>query len=158
MEIGKSAQMTHRVEIDQSNKVEDSGDTFLAFSNGIAYTIRVPFRVKRAGIELLRQRGKSKRTATLMLFAACVYLLVEGHLTEIDTIILDNEYDGREADVRSFLFEYIKKQGNYFPPARIVIKSIGKKSGAHHLAWGSYRRRTSVDRTITADNLLNVIQ
>ncbi len=99
--------MAHRVEIDQSNKVEDSGDTFLAFSNDIAYTIRVPFRVKRVGIDMLRQRGKSKRTATLMLFAACVFLLVEEHLSEIDTIILDNEYSGREADVRSFLFEYI---------------------------------------------------
>ena len=150
--------MAHRVEIDQSNKVEDSGDTFLAFSNGIAYTIRVPFRVKRVGIDLLRQRGKSKRTATLMLFAACVFLLVEDHLSEIDTIILDNEYDGREADVRSFLFEYIKKQGQYFLPNRIVISLIGKKSEAHHLAWGSYRRKIAVDRTITEQNLFDVIQ
>ena len=131
--------MAYRVEIDQSNKVEDSGDTFLAFSNGIAYTIRVPFRAKRAGIDLLRQRGKSKRTATLMLFAACVYLLVEGHLSEIDRIILDNEYAGREADIKAFFVRFLQKRGKTFPMQYMNVSSIGKKSEAHRLVWEAYR-------------------
>lgn len=150
--------MAHRVEIDQSNKVEDSGDTFLAFSNGIAHTIRVPFRVKRVGIDLLRQRGKSKRTATLMLFAACVFLLVEGHLSEIDTIILDNEYSGREADVKAFFVRFLQKSGKSFPMQHMNISSIGKKSEAHRLVWEAYRGKTRADRTIVEQEIRLLIQ
>jgi hypothetical protein len=38
--------MPYVVEVDQSIKVEDPGDTFLAFSDGASYAIKVPSSVK----------------------------------------------------------------------------------------------------------------
>jgi len=150
--------MTHRVEIDQSNKIDDSGDAFLAFSNDITCVVRVPFRVKQAGMELLRQRGKSKRTATLMLFAACVFLLVEGYLSEIETIVLDNEYDGREADIKAFFVRYLQKRRKTFDMQQMNVSSIGKKSEAHRLVWGDYRGTRQVDRSLTEQELCSLVQ
>lgn len=149
--------MSHFVEVDQSNKVEDSGDTFLAFSDGISLAIKVPFRVKQVGFRALAERGKPKKRAKLLLFAACVFLLLEDHLDQLEQVTVDNEYDGREADVRSFLFEYIRKKDPHFRIEDIVIRSIGKGSPAHILAWEAYTGKRAVDKTITQKEILAVL-
>jgi len=118
----------------------------------------VPFRVKKAGLALLRQRGKSKRTATLMLFAACVFLLLEGHLSVIETIVLDNEYDGREADLKAFFVRYLQRRRKTFDMQRMSIRSIGKKSAAHRLVWGAYRGKCQVDRNLAEQELRMLLQ
>jgi hypothetical protein len=101
--------MPHVVEVDQSNMIEEPGDTYLAFSDGISWTIKVPFKVKQAGFEALRARRKTKKVAKLMLFAACVSLLIEDHLGQLQRITIDNEYAGRGDDVKAFLLRYIGK-------------------------------------------------
>ena len=45
--------MKHTVEVDQSIKIEQLGDTVLAFSNGISHAIIVPARVKREALSVL---------------------------------------------------------------------------------------------------------
>ena len=62
--------MPYVIEVDQSNMVEEPGDTYLAFSNGISWAIRVPVAVKQAGFEALRDRRKSKKTAKLRAWSA----------------------------------------------------------------------------------------
>jgi hypothetical protein len=149
--------MAHIVEVDQSNKVENSGDTFLAFSNEISWSIKVPFRVKQAALQALRDQGKPSKRAKLLLFAACVFLLLEDHLDQLQRITIDNEYDGRESDVKSFIFEYIKRQHPRFRIETIDVRSIGKKSNAHYLAWTAYTGRGRVDKTISEKELVAVV-
>lgn len=41
-------------QVDQSNKIESSGDTALVLSNDKEYTIRLPAREKRAAVKAMR--------------------------------------------------------------------------------------------------------
>jgi hypothetical protein len=149
--------MPYVVEVDQSIKVEAPGDTFLAFSDGISYAIKVPFSVKQRGLQALRNRGKTKKRAKLLLFAACVFLLLESHLEQLQRVTVDNEYDGRQDDIKSFLLEYIRRKDPSFESERIDIRAIGKKSPADELAGAVRRGKREADRTITAEELLSVV-
>jgi len=149
--------MPYVVEVDQSIKVEDPGDTFLAFSDGISYAIKIPFSVKRKGLQALLNQGKPKKRAKLLLFAACVFLLLESHLEQLQRVTVDNEYDGRQADIKSFLLEYIRKKNPTFESERIEIRAIGKKSPADELAGAVRRGKREADRAITAEELLSIV-
>ena len=149
--------MAYTVEVDQSNRVDEPGDSYLAFSDGISRAIKVPFRVKQAGREALRARGKPRKRAEMLLFAACVFLLLEAHLDQLQQIIVDNEYGGHEADIRSFLFEYIRKKEPGFEIERIVVRSIGKRSRAHNVAWSARRGKRAVDKIVSEAELLAIV-
>jgi hypothetical protein len=149
--------MPYVVEVDQSIKVEDPGDTFLAFSDGASYAIKVPSSVKQKGFQALRNQGKPKKRARLLLFAACVFLLLRGHLEQIQQVTVDNEYDGRQDDIKSFLLEYIRRKDPSFAPERIEIRAIGKRSPADHLAGAVRRGKREADRVITVGELLAVV-
>jgi len=58
---------------------------------------------KRACLEAWRQRGKSAKTLYQRLFAAALFLLIKTHLNQIDSIEIDPEYPGREAEIRAWL-------------------------------------------------------
>jgi len=150
--------MSYVVEVDQSVKVEDPGATFLAFSNSISHAIKVPSSVKQKGFQALRKRGKPRKRAKLLLFAACVFLLLENHLNQLERVTVDNEYDGREHDVKSFLLEYIKRRAPTFEAEKISIRSIGKGSPADHLAGEVRRGSREPDRIITEKELLSVVE
>lgn len=136
--------------------VEESGDTYLAFSNDISWTIKVPFTVKQAGFGALRARRKSKKIAKLMLFAACVFLLIEEHLDQMQRITIDNEYAGRGDDVKAFLLRHIWEVRPQFDPWDVEILSITKKSSAHVKAW-SARADGEADRTITTQEIVELV-
>ena len=55
----------------------------------------------------LKSRGKSKQTAQLQLFAACLFILLRGHLDKLRQIVIDVEYNGNEATIKAFLLRYI---------------------------------------------------
>jgi len=148
--------MAYVVEVDQSNMVEESGDTYLAFSNDISWAIRVPFKAKQAGFEALRDRRKTKKTAKLMLFAACIFLLIEGHLDQLQRITIDNEYAGRGDYIKAFLLRHIWEVDPEFDPWDIETTSIGKKSPAHIKAW-SARAEGKADRTVTTREILDLV-
>lgn len=146
-----------KMEIDQSIKIEDSGDTYLAFSNGTSYSICIPFAVKQRGLQALRERGKSRKQSMLLLFAACLFLLVKDHITRIDLLIIDNEYDGHQDDIRSFLYEYLRRMNLSIQIETIIIAEITKKSRAHRVVWSVYRKITPYNKLIGERELLAVI-
>lgn len=146
-----------KIEVDQSNKIEEAGDTFLAFSNSIARAIKIPFAVKQKGLQVLRDRGKPKKRARFLLFAVCVFLLLEGHLNRIQKIVVDNEYDGHQVDVKLFLLEYIRKKIPGFATEKIAVESIGKKSSAHWLALAARKGKKKPDRIVGKQQLLSVL-
>ncbi len=123
--------MRHRVEVDQSIKIEDKGATVLAFANGIAAAVVIPGPVKRAALHALLMRGKSRQTARLMLFAAGLALLLQDYLADLERVAIDVEYEGQEAPIREFLLIYIWRIYPRFEPWRITFKQVGKHSAAH---------------------------
>jgi hypothetical protein len=147
----------HVVEVDQSNKIEYPGDSVLAFSNGISWAIKISSRVKQGGLQALLRRGKPEKRARLLLFAACVFLLVERHLDQLQQLIIDNEYDSHEADVRSFLLEYVRKKRPDFGREKILVRPIKKHSPADRLAGTVRRGKQRADRKITLADLLGIV-
>lgn len=146
-----------KIEIDQSIRIEEPGDTYLAFANGKCFTICIPFPVKQACFTMLYDRRKTRRQAKLLLFAACLYILLKPYLSSISTIVIDNEYDGHGFDIRGFLYEYIRRDGYNFPIKHISIASIGKKSRAHEYAWGAQAGKKAIDKRISFEELHEVL-
>ena len=146
------------IEVDQSGKMGDLGvDTVLAFSNTFSRAIVVPGQVKRALLQKLRERGKSRTRATIQLFAAGLFLLLNEALDEVDQIIIDVEYTGYDADIRSMLLNWIWQTDPTFEKERLIFDFIGKDSSAHKLAVDVYRGHRDADDEVSESDLLNVL-
>lgn len=126
--------MPHRVEIDQSTKVEQSGPTVLALANGITYAVLIPTSVKQEVFLRLRQRGKTKVVAQLLLFSALLCLLLKDHIDQISYAVIDTEYSGREHDIQSFLLQYFRRMGREVSSNKFRFAQVGRKSPAHYKA------------------------
>lgn len=73
------------VEVDQTGKMSNLAvDTVLALSNDLKRAILVPAQVKRAIVQTLRDRGKSRTRAAIQLFAAGLFLLLKDTLNRVD--------------------------------------------------------------------------
>jgi hypothetical protein len=134
-----------KLKVDLSNRLEEAGPTFLAFSNSTAHTIKIPAKVKQAGIAELASRRTPKRQIKPLLWAGCIFLLLKHYLDrlnkEVSQVIIDNEFDGHQVLIKSALLRYIWRYQRHFPEHKIVIRSIGKKSPAHKVAWQARRRK-----------------
>ena len=53
------------LQVDQSTKIGESGDTVLALSNDESYAVLIPAAVKRACSEELRRRGRKGKAIVL---------------------------------------------------------------------------------------------
>lgn len=126
--------MAHRVEIDQSTKVEQSGPTVLALANGITYAVLIPSAVKQEVFLRLRQRGKTKVIAQLLLFSALLCLLLKDNIDQIGYVVIDQEYSGREHDIQAFLLQNFRRLGREVSPNKIRFAQVGRKSPAHYKA------------------------
>lgn len=146
------------IEVDQSRKVEETGDTVLSFSDDITYAIIVPDRVKQAAFRCLRARRKTRKVAIIWLFAACVFLLIRDHLHTIRHVTIDVEYAGKEADIKGILLMLIHRERPSFARDGISLMRIGKKSPAHVRAWAVHRGCEQADRVITEAELLALLQ
>lgn len=146
-----------RIEIDQSIKVEDPGDTVLALSNNIDFAILIPNAVKRAAKRELSGRGISGPTRTLRIFSAALFLLLKNYLDDATSIIIDDEYSGRGNDIIHLLLRFIWKVEPDFPKDRIEIRMITKKSPAHKKAWATQQGVMKPNKIIKAGEFLRVL-
>jgi hypothetical protein len=151
----------YKVDIDQSNRLENSGPTYLALVNHIAYTIKIPTKIKSMGRELLEAKHIPKKQIYPFLWAACVFLLLKNHLNrlakEAGKIVVDDEFDGHQDIIKNALLEYIRNHYGEFPEHRIVIGSIGKNSSAHVKALRAKREKEPVNRVITKKEFWEVL-
>ncbi len=146
------------VEVDQSGKIEDTRvDTVLAFSDGMNYAILIPAKVKRIVTEQLRGRDKTKRGITLLLFSACLFLLLRDHLKQIERVTIDVEYLGKDADIRGNLLYHIYRHGLMLHKDQIAFRPLGKRSPAHTRALAIYRGEYKPNRRITTDELSELL-
>jgi len=147
------------IQVDQSGKIERTQrNTALALSNEIEYAVLFLAVEKRESVARLRQRGESGKTLYLKLFAAALFLLLEDHLDQLDEIVIDQEYPGKESQIRELLLNHIWKVSSSFSRERIVFRQIGKKSPAHRKALAVYRGKARADRKIRARDILRLLK
>jgi DNA repair exonuclease SbcCD nuclease subunit len=145
-------------QVDQSNKIESTGDTALALSNDREYTIRIPAREKREAIRVLRwhPRGRRRVRVYLRLFAVALYHLVR-ELPPEELVIIDTEYTGHEKSIKNMLLALLWRDNPDFNANNIAFGHVGKKSTVHKKALAVYRGKAKADRTLTAHDLLSPI-
>lgn len=145
-------------EVDQSIKMNElARDTVLAIADGISYAIVIPAYVKRAVMQRLREKGKSKTASAVYAFAIALYLLLRNVTRKVDQIVIDVEYMGREAEIKNTLVAYLRRDDPHFDPMRILFRHIGKKSSAHYLAIEIARQRRVPDKRVSQVEFLSVL-
>jgi hypothetical protein len=146
------------VEVDQSIKIGDlSGATVLAFSDHICGTVLIPAEVKRTLIRQMRVRGKSKIRATVQIFAAALFLLLERAIPKIDSVVIDTEYTGYEADIEGMLLNYLREAEPGFAKERLIFQQVGKSSPAHKSAIAVHRDAALPDRILKIEDFWGVL-
>jgi hypothetical protein len=150
--------MRHRVEVDQSIKIEDKGTTTLAFANESAFAVQLSASVKLAGLQVLRDQARRPDVAHRLLFAAALFLLLRNHLELIERVVIDVEYEGHEAEISSFLLRFIWREHPSFEPWRIEFGLVGKGSPAHRKAEAVRKGKDQHYRRITEKELIQVLQ
>jgi len=152
------------IEIDQSGRVEYTGhDTIFAFSDAINRAIRIPAQVKRDCQSYLRSRARTKATTKtywFKIFAAAVFLLIQDHLDQLDSIKIDTEFEGQEvqATIKNLLLNHIWKQKPLFDKRRITFRRLGKRSKADQTARAVWEGKRAADRVVTYQELLKLFQ
>jgi hypothetical protein len=92
----------------------------------------------------------------IRMFVGAIVLAMRGRLTEVTDLILDEEYTGYEAVIKSLLLDRIRDLGGALTPHNVRIAQIGKQSPAHRAAIQVTRRQAKADQTPTARELLEV--
>jgi hypothetical protein len=144
------------VEVDQSGRIEMSGETTIAVSNDLTVTVRVTARVKQKVRETLLERGVKPKMLMIRMFVGAILLAIRDHLGEISTLTIDEEYTGYEAVIKSLLLDRIRSLRFEFTRDDIVITRIGKNSPAHRAAIRVTRRQVTADKMPSAEELLEV--
>lgn len=147
--------MPHSVEVDQSGRVEFTGeDTVVAFSNGIQSSVLIPAVVKRECVRLLREGGFGGPLLYPQLFAVGLYFLIRDHVGELNRITIDLEYFGQESDIKTHLINLLRRSGYEIVSDVIEFRQIGKQSEAHKLALATLRRNLSAHLVLTTEDVL----
>jgi hypothetical protein len=153
-ELGTDTAM--HIEVDQSGKIGDTKvPTVLAFSNADHCSLLIPATVKRTCLNILRQRGKSGTTLYMQLFAVGLYLLLKDHICDLDQIVIDEEYPGRNNEIKLYLLNLLWRSGSTVSSAVVQFHNIGKKSRAHHWALTVFTRAAAPNRIVKVDEILS---
>lgn len=128
-------------QIDQSGRVENtSKPTVVAFSNSKNKSIYIS-AVEKRKVHLLFRTAKRPGIFAYKTFAILIYLLIKNHLREIKTLTIDKEYYGKEALIKKYIIELIRKGGQKYDPSNIHFSEIGKHSNAHKEAITVFRKK-----------------
>ena len=141
--------MRHRIEVDQSKKIEDSGPTVIAFANDIDDAVLIPSRVKNQDGWRLHRTGTPKARADVLVFAAGVYLLLEPHLDQLDRVVIDTEYTGYNRRIKDLLLTRIWRKQPGFEAWRSEFGRVGKGPAhdkANQVREGKDEKRRRVRR------------
>lgn len=146
------------IEIDQSIKIDDTiDDTILAYSNEKHHSVLIPSNVKREILKEFYEKQKNKVIFKIKLFCSGLMYLIRDAINEDVIITIDNEFDGRENDVKGILLNLIWKINPRFDKRDLRIKEIGKKSKAHEVAKKVHNKAIKPNKILTKQELLSHI-
>lgn len=139
-------------QIDQSGKIEQTNlNTILCISNATWYAITIQAKTKRQLQEIFRRNGQI-RNFILFTFCAGLSLLLTSKQQHL--VIIDREYYGKEAVIKSLLLKMVGVKK--LPQLRFAL--IGKKSPAHVRALAITRKQIKAKERATIDRLLKAIK
>jgi len=143
-----------QIEIDQSGKIEYTRvDTVIAYSNHKSKSILIKAKEKRK-LHLFYKNTEHKKLFRYKAFACLIFELIKKDLKYINCIIVDQEYEGWDMQIKNYLLQFCRKSNIDFPRNNINVVRIGKKSKAHIKALGTARRTIRPDIIITAKELI----
>lgn len=143
-----------RVEVDQSGKVEDTRvDTIFAFSNQINGSILITAEVKRKCVGFVRDDKHRTKTLYLRIFCAGLFFLLKDRLTNLNQIVIDIEYLGREHDIKALLLRLIWRLEPGFDPDKIQFTAVGKDSPAHIKGYSIFTGLEDADREVSFEDI-----
>lgn len=146
------------IEIDQSIKIDDTNDdTILAYSNEKYFSVLIPISIKRELFSSLYNQQKNKVIFKIKLFCSGLFYLLKDTIQEDVIITINNEFDGRENDVKGIMLNLIWKVNPRFDKRDLRIKEIGKQSRAHEVAKKVHNKQLQPNKIITKQELLNHI-
>ncbi|MDD5738423.1 MAG: hypothetical protein PHY72_00635 [Candidatus Pacebacteria bacterium] len=141
------------IEIDQSGKVEDTRKlTVVCFANGKAKTLLINAKEKRKVLIVMREIDRPHKNFVFRIFAGLVFLLIKNE--KVDSLIIDREYPGHEAVIRSILTSLFDK--NKIKSPKVSFGEIGKKSKAHQEAIVVLRGKRKPDVIVKASDVLDI--
>lgn len=145
-----------RIEVDMSGKIEDlRQDTIIAFSNNEQFSVLL---LKKTKQELFQEFRSKFRQLRFRIFAICLYCCVEGYIKNKNVINIDVEYDGKDAEIKTYLLPLIRKKYGNFDKNIIRFSRIGKKSKAHEIAILTNRKVLRPNRIITKQNIIEKLR
>ena len=143
------------IEIDQSGRIEVlTEDTALGFSDDSQAAILIPAAVKRNCSRQLRARGVRPKMISVRMFAGGLFLLMENYLNQMESVTIDQEFPGWEAEIKGLLLKHIRQRVPDFASENIVFGQIGRASRAHQVAWRTYRGERVPEKRVTLGELL----
>jgi hypothetical protein len=125
--------------VDLSAKLEQwTKDSAVAVSNGETLVIWVSKELKQRSRQLLAERH-GRATVRYRLLALLVYLAVRDHLSNIEEIVIDRDYEGAkaEATIKNVLLNLLRQNG-YQAGANFVRFANVKNSRADQSARRTY--------------------
>ena len=144
-----------KIEVDQSGKIEQTDmDTVVAFSNNHQYAVLLPKELKRR----LISKYKKEKQIILKLFIICVYYTIKDYLHQLETIVIDNEYEGKQNYIKSLLLDFIRKDYRDFDKNLIRIAHITKKSKAHEVAANVKRGFAKPQKILSENDIEKMIR
>ena len=142
------------IEIDQSGKIEDYLDTVVAFRNKEQYSVLLKRKIKT---EILTKYRTKYKDIHYRLFAILIYYCIKDYLNKTELIVIDKEYEGREADIKKHILRLIWKNYPNFDKRLIRFSSIGKKSNAHRVAYQTFSGKLAPNKILTSKEVEDLI-
>ena len=147
-----------QVEIDLSGRVDQTTlHSAMAFSNGESYSVFLPASTKRRLLYILRKRGYPGSKIYYWVYCAMLFYLLKPYLRKIDTIILDQEYTGKENEIKSILKSIASKKNVLLDTDIIYTGQVGKKSRAHVRAIATLRDNRKAGKILSRDAILELL-
>jgi len=148
------------VEVDQSGKFEQlNTHTVIACANGKSNAIWISASTKRNLVQRLRKSLIPRKDLVSILFAVLVFMLLDNLGTPLNTIIIDEEYTGKDNIIGESLRKLLVDKSRTKWQGQIRFRQIGKLSSAHNLAWKTHRaRKRPIDvKKILEDDVLQLL-
>lgn len=146
------------IEIDQSGKIENTRvPTVLAFSNHTAYAIFIPATAKRTCVHFLRSRYRQPTSLYFRIFAAGLFFLIKECVKQLDDVLIDTEYQGKESLIKALLLSHLERHRLDSAHLDIHFGYVGKRSPAHEVAIATFRGQQLPDRVIGEEELLRLL-
>lgn len=144
-----------KVEIDQSGKIEQTNlDTIIALSNDKKFSVLLNKKNKRILEKNFKKLGKLK-SYSFVVFAALIAILLK--LTKIkNKIIIDQEYKSHENTIHEKILHFLRDLGEE-NDLTIEFGRVGKLSRAHDLAAKVGNKKVKADKTISLEEILELV-